>query len=223
MSIKTWHILFFLGFLNLQAQDSLVEYKPASSEILQSLSADADLEYSLSLPLEKSPLSQILGQKFHEILARFLLGLGSDTGRAFIYLLGSALILYLLFRLLGPDRIGLASNREMKEASAEYKDWQKSRESLESLLLRAEQYSDWREFIRLQFLLGLKHLHEAGELELSPKKTALDYHYEIRDRQLAQSFLQFSRTFEYVWYGGFEADENRARQYRREANKLQKR
>lgn len=196
-------------------------YRPASSELLQSLSADGDLEYSLSMPMEDSPLAQILGQKFMEFLQDFFRGLGSDTGQALIYIFGSAILLYLLFRLLGPDRIGFASNKEMSPSSAEYKDWQKSSESLESLLLRAEQYSDWREFIRLQFLLGLKRLHEAGELELSPKKTALDYHYEIRDRQLAKDFLHFSRTFEYVWYGGFEADENRARQYRREAKKLQ--
>ncbi len=204
------------------AEDSIPPYREVSTELAQELQEDSDFEYKLHVPSEQMGLSDLLQRRIQEFLRGLWSGLGSDAGRALVYGLGAFLILYVLYRLMGPDRIGLATNKEIRN-SDEFKHWEKSVESLESLLLRAEQNSDWREFIRLQFLMGLKTMDAAGYLKLSPKKTALDYSYEIKDRDLAQQFLHFSRTFEYVWYGGFEANKSRALNYRREFRKLPER
>lgn len=211
-------IIFLLIFsFALQAEDSIPVYREVSPNLLEQLQEDH--EYSIPLPKDQLSANDLLQRKIQEFLSQLWRGLGSDAGRALVYGLGAFLLIYVIYRLLGPDRIGLASNKTLSP-STEYQHWEKSVESLESLLLRAEQNSDWREFIRLQFLIGIKSLDEAGHLKLSPQKTALDYHYEISDPELAQQFLSFSRTFEYVWYGGFKSDKERALGYRREFRKL---
>tara|TARA_Y100001934_G_C12184611_1_gene693317 strand:- start:81 stop:758 length:678 start_codon:yes stop_codon:yes gene_type:complete len=206
----------------LKASDSLPVYRQPSSELIVELEKDRDLqyqEYSTNQP-------ETLGQKILAFLREYFGDLVEKAGRSpiskvILIFLGVLLGLYILYRIIGPDRLGIGFN-ERYSGPGHLSDFERSTESLEGLMLKAEQAGDWREFIRLQFLIGLKNMQLKGHLKVSPQKTALDYQFEIRQQDLALRFKHFSRTFEYVWFGGFDADEDRARAYQMESRELER-
>lgn len=218
MNIRILIILLFTA-LNVLGEPEEVQYREVSDSLIEVLQADGDFNYSIRPEREILDPSEVFLSRLRSLFLEFWRGLFSNTGRAVLYILAALIILYALFRLLGPDRVGSFSNKAIRVQN-EYQHWDQSAESLENLLLKAQKNQDWRECIRLQFLIGLKYLQGNGHLEVSPKKTSLDYSYEIADRNLAKRFLEFSRTFEYVWYGGFDADAQRAKSYQEEAAKL---
>lgn len=206
----------------LKASDSLPPYREASSELIAELEEDRDLEYQE----QSSKPSESPGQMLLALLKKYLGKLFETAGRSpltrpILIFLGVLLGLYILYRIIGPDRLGLGHN-ERYSGPSHLSDFERSAESLEALMLKAEQAGDWREYIRLQFLIGLKQMQLKGHLKVSPQKTALDYQYEIQKRDLALRFKDFSRTFEYIWFGGFEADEDRARSYQLESKELER-
>ncbi len=206
----------------LKASDSLPMYREPSSEMITELEDDRDLQYKEY----SGKQTESLGQRFLALLNKYLGNLFEKAGRSpltrpILIFLGVLLGLYILYRIIGPDRLGLRHN-ERYSGPSHLNDFERSAESLEALRLKAEQSGDWREFIRLQFLIGLKKMQLKGHLKVSPQKTALDYQYEIRKKDLALRFKHFSRTFEYIWFGGFEADEDRARSYQLESRELER-
>lgn len=206
----------------LKAGDSLPAYREPSTELITELDKDRDLQYKELSSKQAETLGQKILAALDEYLGKFFEKAGkSPVTKPLLIFLGVLLGLYILYRLIGPDRLGLRFN-ERYSGPGHLSDFERSAESLEALMLKAEQAGDWREFIRLQFLIGLKKMQMKGHLKVSPKKTALDYQYEIRQRDLAVRFKHFSRTFEYIWFGGFEADEERARSYKRESQELEK-
>jgi hypothetical protein len=77
---------------------------------------------------------------------------------------------------------------------------------------------DWRLALRALYLATLARLANEGLLTLAKFKTNLDYERELRRRAasnttLLESFSARRRTFESVWYGRVEADEQGVRRW----------
>lgn len=224
MSIRLKLLLFFffLAFSSRGLDGDSTLYRQPSSELLEELESNSSYDYNIG-PVRGEGESWLdrLRREIGYLLRRFWYGAVSNVwSRTLLIVLGAVALLYILYRILGPDRIGLATNRKRNLDTSKMVMEEIPEESLYQLLEKAERNKDWREYIHLQFHLLLRKLEASGHLKISPLKTSVDYRYEIKSETLAQQFAQLGRTFEYVWYGGFEADESRAQQYRQDCKKL---
>jgi len=75
-----------------------------------------------------------------------------------------------------------------------------------NLIATAEQNTDYRRAVRLQYLWLLKRLTDSETIIWKINKTNRDYASEIQDKALKRDFKQLSMIFDYVWYGDTTID-----------------
>jgi len=76
---------------------------------------------------------------------------------------------------------------------------------LQKLLQEAVQDGQFREAVRLLYLIGLKSLADRGEVQWRKGKTNHDYLYDLRNRKkLYTTFRELTRSYEFIWYGHTE-------------------
>lgn len=63
--------------------------------------------------------------------------------------------------------------------------------------------SNYRVATRLLFLRLLRNMSEKRIINYGQDKTNMDYLFELANTKYAKEFMQATRTYEYVWYGGF--------------------
>ncbi|MEM9896448.1 MAG: DUF4129 domain-containing protein [Bacteroidota bacterium] len=74
------------------------------------------------------------------------------------------------------------------------------------LIDEAVSKGDYRLAIRYLFLQSLVRLADQGSIKLRDSKSPYDY---VKDLSTGvESYKALARTYEYVWYGGFEAEEH---------------
>jgi hypothetical protein len=74
---------------------------------------------------------------------------------------------------------------------------------IDQLLSQAEETGNFQESVRLQFLKTLFLLRNKGLVEYHPEWTNAHYLQQMRTHRQADQFMQLSRIYEYVCYGGF--------------------
>jgi hypothetical protein len=195
------------------ASDSIPSFKEPSEAVTNLLESDPSLQYSIDSPAEELPLLSMIKAYFAKWFSEMWKGVfGTSLIYYLLFAIGFSAILYFLIRILGPDRIGLRKN-VMPEQSAPLELESIGEQDLKALLLVAEKAKDWRSHIGIQFHMILKQMEQKGHINISGNKTNRDYCFEISDKTLSSRFENLGRTFEYIWYGGFEANEERAQNY----------
>lgn len=63
--------------------------------------------------------------------------------------------------------------------------------------------NNYRMATRLLFLRLLRNMSEKRIINYGQDKTNMDYLFELTNTRYAKEFMQATRTYEYVWYGGF--------------------
>lgn len=77
---------------------------------------------------------------------------------------------------------------------------------LQALIKKAEEEADWKEAVRLYFLLALQRLSERKRIKWTREKTNRDYLREMRETPHFAEFRALSRVFEFAFYGDGEVN-----------------
>ncbi len=81
--------------------------------------------------------------------------------------------------------------------------------SYSDLLRKAEQEQKYRVAVRLLFLQTLKNLSETNHIHYQPDYTNLHYLQQLFQSKLYNDFAALTRSYEYIWYGKFEVQQER--------------
>ena len=81
--------------------------------------------------------------------------------------------------------------------------------SYNELLHNAEQDQNYRVAVRLLFLQTIKILSETNNIQYQPDYTNLHYLQQLHQSKFYNDFASLTRTYEYVWYGKFELQQER--------------
>lgn len=74
---------------------------------------------------------------------------------------------------------------------------------IDKLIKEAKNKRDFRLAIRYYYLKFLKVLEEKNYIEREHQKTNYEYYNEIKNKDIKNSFQQFTLWYEYIWYGKF--------------------
>lgn len=81
-------------------------------------------------------------------------------------------------------------------------------QDLLALLPQLEQDQRFREAIRVQYLLLLKHLERNSNLALDARSTNVDYLQQLAGKSIREPFRQLLRIYEYAWFGEVQVARN---------------
>jgi hypothetical protein len=77
----------------------------------------------------------------------------------------------------------------------------------------AESENDYRTAIRWHYLKALFILDKKQFIAFANHKTNFDYLYELKTPAYQNGFKEISKIYEYLWYGEFEANEEKYKNY----------
>jgi hypothetical protein len=77
---------------------------------------------------------------------------------------------------------------------------------LQALIKKAEEEANWKEAVRLYFLLALQKLSERNRIKWTREKTNRDYLREMRSTPYFAEFRALIRVFEFAIYGDGEVN-----------------
>lgn len=80
-------------------------------------------------------------------------------------------------------------------------------EDLDQLIQRAVAEQHYRLAVRYYYLAQLRKLDDLKMIVYEFQKTNMEYAAEIEDELVKQQFLQNTRFYEFIWYGGFQVSE----------------
>lgn len=127
-----------------------------------------------------------------------------------ILVLGVAVLIYLIMKLLGMD----ATSIFLRKPQAVVSEPSGRMENLHAIdfdheLQDAITSGNYRLAVRMLYLACLRKLSDRQMVEWLPAKTNTAYVDELRGTPLEASFRQLTRQFEYIWYGDFRIDRQR--------------
>ncbi len=215
-SILLFLLLSMLG-LDLNAQDSLkaeawdrsyVDYRPASAENIGAYKQMSEYSYDRY----KEPKSW--WELFKQWLWSKIVQIGLRNNGVVYFLIGLAvlILLFVILKLLGVKISGLfiftqnnkITNLNFKQGEEDIYD-----ENLDKLLVVAIKNKAYREAVRIRYLLSLRHLDSADLIDWRPWKTNKEYYYELSLSEQKELFKSLVISYEYIWYGLFDVEEER--------------
>lgn len=141
-----------------------------------------------------------------------------------VYALLIALVVYILVRVLvGNDATSFFRNKNKLVAPLNIQEEHIDTIDLDRYIEDALATKNYRLAIRYMYLRSLKQLSLQHRIQWHFDKTNSDYYREIKDEQLKNSFQKISHTYDYVWYGEFDIDENRFHSVAKDFDQLAKR
>jgi len=113
-------------------------------------------------------------------------------------------VVYLIFRLLKIDLIGLFKKRQ-KTDTIPYSEFTENIHEIDfdDSISSAINDKNYRLAVRLLYLRSLKQLNDAGYIKWKLEKTNLTYLSELENQEYKKLFGALTFRFEYVWYGNF--------------------
>jgi hypothetical protein len=126
--------------------------------------------------------------------------------KTFFFLLLGAALLYALYRILVTNKLYLfySSSRRIVLTAEEENE---TEENLEEKIAHAVMVRDYRSAIRFMHLKALRLLDAKGWIRFNAKSTNRDYLNALHQNPLAQLFSNITRSYDYVWYGEFQLNE----------------
>lgn len=186
----------------------------------QRLVNDPEFRYEEPAPVKESN-SDSAWLRFFESLFRFL---GSGAGKALIISLVSLLVLYLVFRIFRLKGNVFFAKKDKKIGVAEQDELSDNfiPDSWEKVIEDAARSGNYRLAVRHSYRYLLSLLQEREVIQYQTAKTNYQYAYELTGTKLHQPFLQLTRGYEYVWYGGFPIARDRFEAYYDQINGIKK-
>lgn len=109
------------------------------------------------------------------------------------------LVVVLIFMLL--NNSFLRKNNAVQQHTVSGLDDENDLTNLDDKLQKAEAENNFREAVRILYLINLKDLNEGEYIEFHEKFTNEDYKKQLSSSSLSSEFNQLSKIYEYVWYG----------------------
>lgn len=81
-------------------------------------------------------------------------------------------------------------------------------QDLDHMLQGCVRNKAYREAIRLQYLICIRHLDQSQWIEWKPWKTNKEYYYELKQAEHKVEFKNLVLNYEYIWYGQFTIDQS---------------
>jgi hypothetical protein len=187
-----------------------VEALKRSKELAYTQSLDSLLKKLKSGQLDKADAT---GQSMSWIVRFF----SSPITKVFFWILGGAFILFLLYRLFFAGGFFSGSTLSMDRYSNDAGE-DHSTADYGKLAAEAATLKNYRLATRYLYLQALQALSNAGALVFAADKTNRQYYYELAGKPYQQQFAALTDDYEYVWYGGFEANEKQFAKIRADFN-----
>ena len=130
---------------------------------------------------------------------------------------GIALII-LVLQLLGISPRAVFLGDRKKVMSTALSEEEIHQINFDVQIANAEATQNWREAIRLHYLLLLKELSDRQFIVWRQDKTNHEYELEIQQSSIRKPFQSLTYVFEYVYYGNFEIAQPKYLQLKQEYN-----
>lgn len=119
-----------------------------------------------------------------------------------IYVLIFALVVFVVMKIFGNFKNNATVENKAIEIDTLHEIEERMHEiDLEDLLRQALEARNFRLALRLNFLIIIKLLSQAGKITWAKEKTNWEYHAELQDKLLADQFKELIQNFEIFWYG----------------------
>ncbi len=150
--------------------------------------------------------------RFFESLFKFL---GSFAGKALIIGLVALLVIYIIFRVFQLKGNIFFAKKDKKISNADQDELSDHfiPESWEQVIQNAAAAGNYRLAVRHCYRYLLSMLQDKEVIRYQTAKTNYQYAYELTGTNLYQPFMQLTRGYEYVWYGGFPIGKERFEAY----------
>jgi hypothetical protein len=157
--------------------------------------------------IKKKRQGENLWERFWRFIGNLLQGLNRPDGSAspinifkwILLILGIALAIFLLYK--SPFIKVLRGNKRIKNIDFDSEEIKLSEETIDQMIDKAEQNSDFRKAIRLQLLKYLKYLSDSNQIFWESHKTNQDFIYEIKNNNVRTTYIKIARQYDLVWYG----------------------
>lgn len=138
------------------------------------------------------------------LLANIFLFFTTPTGRTILWTLTVLAIVSIVYTFVRSKAGGFFSKRDKKFAnSAEVIAKEAIPDDWNVAINQAVNQGDLRLAVRLMYRQLIWLLAEGQYIEYKPAKTNYQYLYELRNSEYYHLFMNMTRRYEYVWYGGF--------------------
>ncbi|MDG5799524.1 hypothetical protein QA597_04015 [Marinilabiliaceae bacterium ANBcel2] len=190
--------------------DSLFNYREPPEEIISKL--QSSYNYGDSEEDITSSLFSVILNYFE----RFTVNLSFSKWMQYLFL--GVIVVALIFVVLKYLNFPVSSilGKQKRDDVAGLSDVdQSSKFSLNQLFDNYKLLRDngaYRESVRLLYDICITNFHYNSIIDIQPYKTDLDYVNEIEDESLKRLFYQFTRFYQYIWFGNFNPD---SRNYKR--------
>ncbi len=133
----------------------------------------------------------------------------SPATRIFFWTLAGIFILFILYKLFLTEGFFKRPVKNNQLATPEVSEETITGESdFDSHINQAIRTGNYRLAIRYQYLKTLHKLADKHLIELAADKTNHQYVQEIGHRPYQNDFASLTLSYEYIWYGEFDIDEN---------------
>lgn len=200
--------------LVVQYDDTKLEPHKITEDDLSDYKKNDDFNYVEAV--EDDSITKKIKRWLVNILTRIfeaIFGIGSATGiLKFIFnvlpyiILGVLIFLLIKFFLKVNSRQLVLGEQKKGSVSLSNDEHIINNEDISALIENAIKDQNYRLAIRYLYLLALKNLSENGTIQWELQKTNDDYVNEINNEALKQNFINITRIYDYVWYGGFSVD-----------------
>lgn len=172
---------------------------------LQVWQQDADYDYGRELVPHQKSLMEWLGEQIEHYLDTLFGSSFYQENQVWIWTLVAVVLSLLFCWIVFVKRPAMFSRSGKVPASLDYDVTEDTIYGVDFSLEieKALDRHDYREAVRLLYLQTLKILSDYHQIDWQPFKTPTQYTHEFRNAD----FLQLSRLFVKVRYGGFEAAE----------------
>lgn len=185
-----------------------VDYRPVSKEKMETYKQMKVYNY------ERFEKPETLWDNFLRWISAKLGKNGLNQNLVLYGLLSFAVLvfLFLILKLMGVEITGLfVLGHKNKTAQIMFKQKHVDiySDNMEQMLTRAIKNKDYREAVRLLYLLSLRHLDALELIHWRPWKTNRDYYYELVTTEHKHLFSALQLSYEYIWYGQFKVEEEK--------------
>ena len=201
-------ILLFLAAGHLFAQNEK-NVRSFDRQAMENYRKDSSFDYARKAA-EPSLIDQLKSYILQKIAEYFVQNPKSFTVlRYALYGIGSVLLIYILFRMIGADFSSLFGKNNQKSTTGFSAPTEANllKTDFAVLLEKARLIGDHSEAVRLYYLFALRRLAEAGLLVPKAGKTNSDYAGELPAGEIKTGFRKLTYVFDCVHYGEFAADE----------------
>lgn len=167
--------------------------------------AESDVSYFEGFGLWWDRIMEAISSFFTNYLN---IGISPYVFRILFYLFMGGILFFLIMKLMGADFRRLIHFRTKNKYKTSYHindDEPIENIDFQKKIAEARENENHTLIVRYYYLFSLQLLSEQGLLDYQARKTNTQYLQELKTQPLQTCFSTLAHTFEYIWYGEFQA------------------